>query len=236
MLAVALGVLGGAAVTRLTGLGFALMASPLLILSLGPFQGVLLCNLLNLMASLAMLATHWRHVQWRRVALLLIPAPVVIPAGALLVQHLPTAPLSVLIGVLLLVAVALVARGRSARLLAGTSGAFVAGASYSALNVLAGVGGPALALYGASQRWAGRSFVATVPACSIAVNGLSVVSKGFPSASAAEMALLAGALLVGSLLGEWLARRVGGRHAQPLLLALAAAGATAAIVKGALDW
>lgn len=236
MVAVAVGVLGGAAVTRLTGLGFALVASPLLVLVLGPFQGVLLCNLLSLLASTAMLATHWRHVEWRRAALLVIPAPLVIPVGALLVHRLPPATLSVLIGALLLAAVALVARGRSVRLLAGMPGAFMAGAASAGLNVLAGVGGPALALYGVSRRWTGRGFLATMPVCSIAVNGLSLLTKGLPSVTAVELGVVVGSLLVGSVLGEVLVRRIGGRHAQPALLALAAVGATAAIIKGVLAW
>jgi hypothetical protein len=223
-------------VTRLTGLGFALVASPLLILVLGPFDGVLLCNLLSLLAAAAMLATHWRHVQSRRAALLLIPAPLVIPAGALLVHRLPAAPLSVLIGSLLLVAVGLVARGRSSRVLAGTPGAFLAGAASAALNVLAGVGGPALALYGVSQRWTGRSFLATMPVCSVALNALSLATKGFPPVTGTELAVVVSALVVGSVAGEVLVRRIGSRHAQPVLLALAAAGAAAAIVKGVLAW
>jgi uncharacterized membrane protein YfcA len=236
MVAVAVGVLGGAAVTRLTGLGFALVASPLLILVLGPFHGVLLCNLLSLLAAVAMLATHWRHVQWRRAMLLLIPAPLVIPAGALLVHRLPAAPLSVLIGTLLLVAVALVARGRSSRALAGTPGAFLTGAASAGLNVLAGVGGPALALYGVSQRWTGRSFLATMPVCSVAMNALSLATKGFPPVTGPELAVVVSALVVGCVTGEVVVRRIGSRQAQPVLLALAAAGAAAAIVKGALTW
>lgn len=236
MIAVAVGVLGGAAVTRLTGLGFALVASPFLILVLGPFDGVLLCNLLSLLAAAAMLATHWRHVQWRRALLLLAPAPLVIPAGALVVHRMPTAPLSVLIGTLLLFAVALVARGRSTRLMAGTPGALLAGGASAGLNVLAGVGGPALALYGVSQRWSGRSFIATVPVCSVVLNALSLLTKGFPPVTGTELTVVVSALLVGSVAGELLVRRIDSRHAQPVLLALAAGGAVAAIVKGALAW
>ncbi len=236
IVAIVVSVLGGAAVTRLTGLGFALVASPLLILVLGPFQGVLLCNMLSLLASAGMLASHWRDVAWRRALLLLAPAPLLIPAGAQLVHRLPQAPLSVLIGSLLLVAVALVARGRSWRVLAGTPGAFLAGGASAALNVLAGVGGPALALYGVSQRWTGRAFLATVPVCSLAMNALSLATKGLPAMTGGELALVVSALVVGSVAGELLARRVSSRHAQPLLLSLAAVGAIAAVVKGALAW
>ncbi|HET8591685.1 MAG TPA: TSUP family transporter [Nakamurella sp.] len=236
MVAVAVGVLGGAAVTRLTGLGFALVASPFLVVLLGPFDGVLLCNLLTMLAAAAMLATHWRHVQWRRAALLLVPAVLVIPAGALLVHRLPPAPLSVLIGSALLIAVGLVARGRSSRALTGTPGTLLAGAGSAGLNVLAGVGGPILALYGVTQRWTGRSFLATVPVCSLVFNALSLATKGFPRVTGTELAVVVSALVVGSVAGEVLVRRIGSRHAQPVLLTVSAVGAVAAIVKGALAW
>jgi hypothetical protein len=120
--------------------------------------------------------------------------------------------------------------------LAGTPGAFLAGAASAALNVLAGVGGPALALYGVSQRWTGRSFLATMPVCSVALNALSLATKGFPPVTGTELAVVVSALVVGSVAGEVLVRRIGSRHAQPVLLALAAAGAAAAIVKGVLAW
>lgn len=234
LVAVAVGVFGGAAVTRMTGLGFALVASPLLVLTLGPFNGVLLCNLLSLLVGLAMLATHWRYVQWRRAALLLLPAPLVIPLGGLLVHRLPAAGLSVVIGVLVLIAVALVARGRPMRLLAGGSGAVIAGAAAAGLNVLAGVGGPALALYAVAQRWTGRSLLATLPVCAVVLNGLSLVVKGFPELTSAELVVVIGALVAGSLIGEAFARRSSGQHVQPLLLSLAALGGAASIVKGVL--
>lgn len=232
MIAMGVGVFGGAVVTRLTGLGFALFATPFLILVMDPYAGVLLCNLLSLVVSVAMLATHWRRVDWRRASLLLAPAPAVIPLGALLARRLPTSHLSILIGVLLLVAILLVARGRPTPALAGTRGALIAGASSSALNVLAGVGGPALALYGASERWVGPGFVATMPVCAIAMNALSLATKGLPHLSGATLLVLPAALVAGSVSGEWVRRRFSGRHNYSALLILAAVGAVTAITRG----
>ncbi|WP_029137495.1 sulfite exporter TauE/SafE family protein [Nakamurella lactea] len=227
-------VIAGAIVVRLTGLGFALVASPLLVLLLGPFQGVLLCNLLSLITALAMVATHWKRIEWRRAAELSLPALVVVPAGALLARGLPQAALSLLIGVLLLVAILLVLRTAPPRILAGRLGALPAGVLSATLNVLAGVGGPALALYGLAQRWTGPGFVATVPVCAIVMNALSLGFKGFPSLPWTDLVVAIGALLIGTVAGEFIVRRWSGANLRWMLIALTAVGAVAAIVKGLL--
>ena len=46
-----LGVVAGALTQRVTGIGFALVCAPLLVLIAGPFEGVVLSNLLGLTVS-----------------------------------------------------------------------------------------------------------------------------------------------------------------------------------------
>lgn len=236
LIVIAACVLAGSIVVRLTGLGFALVASPVLVLLLGPFQGVLLCNLLGVLTGLAMVVTHWKRIDWRRAAQLSLPALAVIPAGAYLARGLSQAMLSLLIGALLLVAIMLVLRTAPPRILAGRFGALPAGVVSSTLNVLAGVGGPALALYGLAQRWTGPAFVATMPLCAIVTNGLSLGFKGFPALPWVDLAVSVAALVVGVVAGEILARRWSGGNLRWMLIALTTIGAVAAIVKGVLAW
>lgn len=226
----------GAIVVRLTGIGFALVAAPLLVLLLGPFQGVLLCNLLSLLTGVAMVATHWKRIEWRRALELSLPALVVVPAGAYLARGLPQAALSLLIGSLLLVSVLLVLRTAPPRILTGRFGAVPTGVVSSLLNVLAGVGGPALALYGLAQRWTGPGFVATVPVCAIVMNGLALGFKGLPSLPLVDLVIAIAALVVGTVAGAFLARRSSGGNVRWMLIALTTTGAVAAIVKGVLTW
>jgi hypothetical protein len=47
-----LGVVAGALTQRVTGVGFALVCAPLLVLIAGPFEGVVLANLLSLTVNL----------------------------------------------------------------------------------------------------------------------------------------------------------------------------------------
>jgi hypothetical protein len=55
-------VLVGASAQRVTGLGFSLVASPFMVLLLGPFNGVLVVNACAVVAALAVLSQVWRDV------------------------------------------------------------------------------------------------------------------------------------------------------------------------------
>src|SRR5919202_5186063 len=101
-------VFAGAATQRITGLGFALVSSPFLVLIAGPIQGVLLANVLSLSVNLVVLAMTWRATELRRVMLLAVPALLVIPLGAWVAHRLSRPLLLVLIGSLVIVALAAV--------------------------------------------------------------------------------------------------------------------------------
>ena len=56
----------GAGTQRITGLGFALVSAPFLVLLLGPFAGVFVVNVLGVAASVLVLAQVRRDVDVRR--------------------------------------------------------------------------------------------------------------------------------------------------------------------------
>ena len=149
MLSVAL----AAATQRITGLGFALVSAPLLVLTNGPMTGVLMANMLSLITNLLVLAQTWKQVDLRRVLLLAIPALCPVPVGQLVARHLPTAALMIGIGGLVLGALAAVRLLRRTALFAGPGGAIASGALSGFMNVTAGVGGPAITLYAIGSRW-----------------------------------------------------------------------------------
>lgn len=65
-----LSVAAGALTQRVTGIGFALVSAPLLVLVAGPYQGVVLANLLSLLVALGVFASTWSQTEWRRGVLL----------------------------------------------------------------------------------------------------------------------------------------------------------------------
>ncbi|EKM98374.1 MULTISPECIES: TSUP family transporter [unclassified Acidocella] len=224
----------GATTQRVTGLGFALVASPLLILVLGPFQGVLLANLLTLVLNAVVLAGTWRAAEPRRLALLVPAALVAVQLGAPVARLIPAAWLLTIIGTLVFLALLSVLLLKNVALFKGKAGALAAGALSGFMNVTAGVGGPAITLYAVGTAWDQAKFVASMQVYFGALNLASVAEKGLPHLPLAAVPLLGVALLTGLGLGQILNRRIPARQARQGVLFLALAGSGATIVKGAL--
>ena len=232
-----LGVVAGALTQRVTGIGFALVCAPLLVLVAGPFEGVVLSNLLGLTVSVVVFVTHWRDTEWKKGLLLAVPALVAIPFGAYVAKNVPPAPLMVIIGLLVIIALGAVVLSERARVLRGRGGAVVAGASSGFMNVTAGVGGPAIVLYAVSTAWEHRKFVATFQFYSIFTNLGSLAAKGgLPHATPVALAVSFGALAVGLVGGEILSRHVDHELARRLAIGLALGGAVFTVIKGILTW
>jgi uncharacterized membrane protein YfcA len=236
LLALTAAVLLGATTQRVTGLGFALVSSPLLVLVLGPFQGVLLSNLLSLVANLVVLTMTWRMVQVRRALTLAVPALLLVPPGALVARALPAPVLQVVVGALVIVGMLLARYGGRWFAVRGTAGALAAGAASGFMNATAGVGGPALALYAMGSRWEHRRFVASAQLYFAVLNVGSVLAKGLPSVGAGRLLSALLALGVGISIGQRLTARVRPASAMRAVVALSVAGAAATVLKGALAW
>jgi len=232
LLGMMLSVLVAGATQRITGIGFALVSAPLLVVMVGPITGVLLTNVLNLTTNIIVLAQTWRQVELRRVLLLAIPALCFVPVGQYVARLLPPATLMVGIGGIILVALAAVQLLRRTTLFSGPGGAIAAGAMSGFMNVTAGVGGPAITLYAIGSRWPLRSFVGSMQLYFALVNTGSIVAKGLPHVGTTALAAAIGALVLGVLLGHVAARHIAPERARTAVLVLAMAGATATLVKG----
>jgi uncharacterized membrane protein YfcA len=101
---VLIAVVAGALAQRLAGLGFGLLVSPVLVVLLGPFDGVMIINLCGAVSSLLILSRVWRFVDWQRYFRLALAAVAGVLPGAWLASNVPEAPLEICIGVLLFIA------------------------------------------------------------------------------------------------------------------------------------
>jgi uncharacterized membrane protein YfcA len=230
------GVAAGAVTQRITGIGFALVASPLLVLAAGPFQGVVLSNVLGLLVSVAVLAATWRDVEPRRALLLAAPALAVVPLGAAVARRVPSPLLMVLVGAMVLLALLAVQLNSRARVLRGVPGTLAAGAASGFMNVTAGVGGLAIVLYAISTDWNHRKFVGTFQLYALLINIASLAAKGGVRVSSVMLSTSVVALAAGLVGGHFLARRLGGDNTRQIVIAVSAVGAIAIIVKGAMAW
>lgn len=238
--ALVLGLLGmfvllGAATQRLTGMGFALVASPLVVLVLGAITGVQLLQVLSMTASLLVLAQVWREVEWGKAGLLLLPALAGILPGAWLAKTLPAPVLEIVIGGMIIVALLATIFSDRAKVFKGAPGLVGAGFLSGFMNVTASVGGPAVVLYALSTRWRHELFVATVQAYFVGLNIFSLAVKGLPLLPWQAWIVSAVALALGMVLGNHLARRVHADTARRGMIAVALLGAVATVVKGVLE-
>ena len=225
-------VLVGAGAQAVTGIGFSLVCAPVLTLVLGGGDGVRLANLLAIGVNLLLLRREWRSAVVRDVLFLLIPAALAIAVTAVAISQANPRVLSVASGVLILVAVGALASGARIRSLAGRTGAVIAGVVSGGMNVVGGVGGPAVASYALNADWSPRQTRSTLAIYFLAINVVSVAARGVPGLSAGFLIGAVVGLAAGFIVGALLARRLDVRAVRSGTLLLAAVGACAAIVQG----
>ncbi|MBD8660854.1 TSUP family transporter [Frigoribacterium sp. CFBP 8754] len=225
--AVLLVVAVGAACQVASGLGFALVCSPLLVLVLGHGPGVRVVLVMSIVLNLVVLARSWQHVRLGDALRLLVPAALFVVPTALLAQSVRTPLLSLLAGSVVVVATALVIARRELRWLDGTRGAVAAGAASGVFNTLAAASGPPVAIFAAQRRWEPRVMSATLQAFSLPLNLVTLAvlvlvgdgaGDGGGGSAASATAVAAGAVAPAGLPLAPLAWAVAG------LLAGAAAG------------
>ncbi len=231
-LAMMASVLLAAATQRITGLGFALVSAPLLVLTSGPVSGVLLANLLSLITNVLVLTQTWRDVDVRRVLLLGIPALCLVPVGQVVARNLPPAALMLGIGGLILAALAALRWLRRTKVFTGPGGAIAAGSLSGFMNVTAGVGGPAITLYAIGTSWPHRSFVGSMQLYFAIINTGSILAKGLPRVGTASLVGAFAALAVGLAVGQVLSSRISVERARIGVLVMAVIGAAGTMVKG----
>ncbi|MBK0419957.1 TSUP family transporter [Leucobacter sp. CSA1] len=170
-------VLLAGAVQRITGLGFALTATPALVLGFGPTEGVRLVMVLGIVACALMGATMVSLIDWARSWSLIWPAMLTAPLAAYAAYVSPPAVLMILVGLAAVFALVTAgARGLS-RMLRGRAGGLVAGGFAGFLNVTSGLSGPPLVAYAESIRWHPQRFVASLQLVFVAYN-LIVLGRG----------------------------------------------------------
>ncbi|MFJ1969124.1 TSUP family transporter [Streptomyces sp. NPDC087903] len=225
-------VLLGSSVQWLTGMGFALVAVPALVLLLGPSDGVALANCAAGAICVVGLAGGWRRVRPTVMVPLCAAAVCTVPAGTWLTRQLPDAVLLLVMGGLVTTAVFLVMNGARVPALRGTRGAVAAGAVGGFMNSAAGVGGPPISLYAVNAGWTVREFVPNAMFYGVIVNAFSVASNGVPELSASRWASAIAAMAVGGMIGRGLAGRIPEMRARQLVLSLALVGGVTALGKG----
>jgi hypothetical protein len=98
------------------------------------------------------------------------------------------------------------------------------------MNALGGLSGPAAAIYAANEKWRPQAIAPTLQVFGLILNAASLATLGGPELDYR----LATALPVGWLCGIWVSRRLPASHLHRVVLAVAAAGGAAAMMRAAV--
>lgn len=227
-------VLFGAATQRITGMGFALVSAPVLVLVLGAGSGVPLIQILGILSSLLVFAATFRDVSWRKAAALALPATAGLLPGRWIAHNVPEPILLIVIGLMVIAALLAMVASERARIFRGIPGLLGAGFLSGFMNVVAGVGGPAMVLYKLSTGWSHRQFVATLQVYFMALGMGAILALGWPSLPGEVWAGALAGLALGILVGHGLSRRVPVTLASRLVVVVALTGAVTTVVQGLL--
>jgi len=231
----------GAGMQRVTGMGFALVAAPFLVLLLGPVEGVVLVNVCGAVTAGAIIFRVVKDIDWKRYAALAASALLGIIPAAILIRLIPAPVLEISIGVILAVGLTVLLVLKSATLPQRRRYLLTAGGLSGFMNTAAGVGGPAVSMYSIATRWQHKSFAATMQPYFFTIGTFSLISKAitapatFPVLPLAMWLAVAVACLAGLVLGDLASKHVPARAAQFLLIILAYLGAAATIIRGISD-
>lgn len=221
-----LAVAAGAGAQAVTGIGFALVCAPFLIALTDAREGVRTAILLGLFVNVAMLVREHRHVMLREGGLLLVPALASTPLLAWGLARVETRVLAIAAGVLTIVSAAALLFGLRVARARGAGGAIVAGFVSAAMNVIAAIGGPAVALYALNAGWEPARSRPTLQFYFFFLGVVGLLSLGLPSPSP----VLGAGLVAGWVTGTLLAPRLPDRLVRVGVLGIATTGGVVAIV------
>ncbi|WP_418907611.1 TSUP family transporter [Glutamicibacter endophyticus] len=223
----------GSSLQRISGMGFALVASPFLVLVLGPYEGIMLVNFLGACSAALIFLQVFRQVEYRKIGLLLLPAVVMTVPGAWVAGHLGSGWLNVMIAALVLLALSLSFAIRNLPIAQSRALAVGAGALSGFMSVTAGVSGPAIAGYAVATRWPQAKFAISVQLYFLVLATASLLAKGgMPRLSGPAWTACLIAMVLGITVGNLLAAKINPAFSRAVVILIALAGALSLLFSG----
>ena len=227
----------GSTLQRVSGMGLGLIGGPILMLIMGPVEGILVINVLACINAVLTTYSVRENVSWKKFGLI---APVMVIgslAAALLIRRMDTAGLMVVVGLALLAALTVVTFGKKfVPAMEGKGPAISAGILGGFTNTLAG--GPVITVYAQAAKWPQQVYAATLQPIFVVGGFFSVMTKTLTGAAHFDGLpwVMWPAGVMGMFVGIWagtrIAQRVPREKARVLSLSVAGLGAASALVRG----
>ncbi|HEY7633804.1 MAG TPA: sulfite exporter TauE/SafE family protein [Thermoleophilaceae bacterium] len=236
--------LAGACVQATTGMGFALILTPIMFALLSPVGAIVAVTLLGLELNLLVLFAEGRRprVAWREVTPILAAVVPGTVCGVLVLRVLPKPLLQVAVGLAVIGAVLVRLRAVRAAAAAAAApatagpGRLAVGFATGALTTSAGVSGPPLALWLSRRGLAPADFRDSLTALFLATGIIGLVALlpvlGHAHLQPALLVVPVACVLAGHAVGSRAFARLDARAFEPLLLAVILAAGVASVVFG----
>lgn len=223
----------GAAVQATTGIGFALIAAPLLILldySLAPVPVIFLTLLL---ASLMSIKDR-RHIDFTGIKYALAGYVPGTTAAGLLIRALPPESLQLVFAATIIVAAAVTAA--SPRIRPQPVSNVTAGAAAGLMGTISAIGGPPMGLL--YQHEEGRTVRGTLGGMAIAGSAISIGTHAIVGSVGVQdlmaVALMSPGVVAGFLTARYLSAVLAGSHLRPAIIVLSILSATHVLITSIL--
>lgn len=229
----------GALLQRVSGMGLGLVGGPILMILMGPVEGILVLNVLAAVNAAMSTLTVRKNVNWRNFAIIALALVFGAVPAALLIREVSPDWLLVAAGTLLLIALSVVTAGkRFVPRIEGTGPMAASGVVAGFMNTLAGIAGPAITVYATAARWEQRMYAATLQPIFMVSGAISFIIKEFTGAANLDavnpwlwvIGLVA--MILGLTIGVKVAPKIPRNKAYNLALALAVLGGVTAVGRG----
>jgi uncharacterized membrane protein YfcA len=194
------------------GFGEALVAVPLLALTIPVKEAVPVAALASIFVACLVLARDWREVHVRGAAALIASTMLGIPLGLWLLRAAPEPALKGALAVVILAFSAYSLRRRAGARLADDRFAWLFGFAAGVFGGAYGLNGPPLVVYGSLRGWTPARFRATLQAYFLPASlagMLGFAAAGLWTSGVTALFLWsAPSIVAGALLGGWISRRL----------------------------
>lgn len=195
----------------LTGFGFALVATPILVVLISPRVAVPAVLLMSMANGLLLLIASWRDIQPRRILPLALAGMLATPAGAYFLAHGSAAALKSFIGFVITLFALAFLLGFQRPIGEEGPASIPIGLVSGFLNGSTGMSGPPVILFFTNQGVEQRAFRANLVAYFMALNLVTLPLYALHDLVTREVGMYALAALPALALGTWAGVRLAGR-------------------------
>jgi len=199
-------VLAASLVKSITGFGFALLATPLLLLYWDPVLVVPIILPMVFAIDILIVVQSRHRLELRRVAPMMVTSVAGIPLGTYVLLAAPAQALKLAIGVLILISAGLLLMGFSITISRERLAGGVAGFLSGILTTSTSLGGPPVTLFMLNQQWAKDTFRNSLGLFFLVLNILSVIALASTSTLNGSTLLASAVLMPPVLVGYVVAK------------------------------